>query len=308
MANLIDLWIRIKLPFLKDRELYHSLKKILGFYPHDIRPYNIAMRHRSVAIREEGKRVDNERLEFLGDAILGAVVGHIVFRHFPKKPEGFLTNARSNIVKRQSLNKLAKDTGFDQLIITNFKQNTHNNYVTGNAFEALIGAIYLDRGYGHCVRFVRDKIMTELVNIDKAANEINYKSKLLEWGQRHHVSVSFQFEESKENNATPVFHSRVIMAGIECGTGKGYSKKESQQKAACQALNRLHQDRDFAFSITAPQEQQMQRYEDIAPVSAEEKQNANSDDTVDIDFSDVIMRTKSREEIISEAEEKAFSE
>lgn len=306
--NIIDLWIHIKLPFLKDRELYHSLREILGFYPHDIRPYKIAMRHRSVAIREEGKRVDNERLEFLGDAILGAVVGHIVFRHFPQKPEGFLTNARSNIVRRQSLNKLAKDTGFDRLIITNFKQKTHNNYVTGNAFEALIGAIYLDRGYGHCVRFVRDKIMAELVNIDKAANEINYKSKLIEWGQRHHVAVEFISEESKENDATPVFFSKVTVAGVECGIGKGYSKKESQQKAACQALERLHQDREFAFSITAPKEQQMQRYEDIAPVSAEEKQNANSEDSDDIDFSDITMRAKSREEIIAEAEAKAFAE
>ena len=308
MANLIDLWIRIKLPFLRDRELYRSLNKILGFYPNDIRPYKIAMRHKSMGIKEEGKRVDNERLEFLGDAILGAVVGHIVYRHFPKKPEGFLTNARSNIVKRQSLNKLAKDTGFDRLIIKNFKQKTHNNYVTGNAFEALVGAIYLDRGYAHCVRFVRDKIMTELVNIDNAANEVNYKSKLIEWGQRYHISIEFLSEESKENEATPVFHCRIMISGIECGAGKGYSKKESQHNAAREAMDRINRDKELKLSLTAPKEQQMERYENITPVSAEEKQTAKSDDSVEIDFSDISMRAKTREEIIAEAEAKAFAE
>ena len=308
MANFFDLWIRIKLPFLRDRELYRSLHQILGFYPRDIRPYKVAMLHKSVAVKEEGKRINNERLEFLGDAILGAVVGHVVFKRCPQKSEGFLTNARSNIVKRQTLNKLAQETGFDKLIITNFKQQTHNNYVSGNAFEALVGAIYLDRGYAHCVRFVRDKIMTELVNIDKAANEVNYKSKLIEWGQRHHISIDFQSEESRENNATPVFHCRIVIAGTECGTGKGYSKKESQQDAARKVTERLQKDRDFKLSLIVPQEQQMERYADITPVSAEEKQTAETEETIDIDFSDISMRTKTREEIIAEAEAKAFAE
>lgn len=304
-----DLWIRLKLPFLRDRELYRSLYRILGFYPHDIRPYKTAMRHKSMGIKEEGMRINNERLEFLGDAILGAVVGHVVFKHFPKKPEGFLTNARSNIVKRQSLNKLAQDTGFDKLIIANFKQQTHNNYVSGNAFEALVGAIYLDRGYGHCVRFVREKILRQIVNIDKAASEVNYKSKLIEWGQRHRVDIEFRTEESKEKNASPVFNCCIVIAGTECGTGKGYSKKESQQNAAKQVLERLQKERDFKLSLIAPKEQQMERYEEIRPVSAEEKQAAKSaEENVDIDFSDITMRAKSREEIIAEAEAQAFAE
>ena len=301
----VDLITQIKLPFRKDRELYRSLYEVLGFYPRDIRPYKVAMLHRSVSVKEEGKRVNNERLEFLGDAILGAVVGHIVFKHFPKKPEGFLTNARSNIVCRQSLNKLAKDTGFDRLIVSNFKQKTHNSYVNGNAFEALIGAIYLDRGYGYCVRFIKQRIMDQLVNIENVAKEVNYKSKLIEWGQKHRLDIAFHVEESKENEATPVFLSHVLIAETECGQGKGYSKKESQQKAAQQALEKLQKDRDFVIGLTAPKELQMERYDDIKPLSAEEKEVS---DSLDIDFSDVTMREKSREEIIAEAEAKAFSE
>lgn len=300
-----DLITQIKLPFLKDRELYHSFHQILGFYPKDIHPYKVAMLHKSMVIKEEGKRINNERLEFLGDAILGAVVGHIVFKQFPKKPEGFLTNTRSNIVRRQSLNQLAKDIGFDKLIISNFKQKTHNSYVNGNAFEALVGAIYLDRGYAHCVRFVREKIMKQLVNIEKASMEINYKSKLLEWSQKNKIEIEFKGEEGKENEATPIFWCTILIAGTECGRGKGYSKKESQQKAAKEAMERIQKDRDFVLSITAPKELQMERYEDIAPLSNEEKRDAEN---LDIDFSDVTMKKKSREDIIAEAEAQAFAE
>lgn len=312
MANHIDLWIRIKLPFLKDRELYRSLQQILGFYPHNIRPYKVALLHRSASkkVQLEGKRINNERLEFLGDAILGAVVGHIVYRHFPKKPEGFLTNTRSNIVKRQSLNKLAKDMGLDRLIISDFKQQSHNSYVNGNAFEALVGAIYLDRGYGHCVSFVKKKIMDQLVNIEKAASEVNYKSKLIEWGQRNRVNIEFLSEESKDDNSSPVFNTRIMINNTLCGTGRGYSKKESQQQAAKEASERLRTDREFKLALTAPKELQMERYDDIEPVSVTEKQTAteSTEENVDIDFSDISVRAKTREEIIAEAERQAYTE
>lgn len=307
--DFFDLITRIKLPFLKDRELYRSFHCILGFYPRDIRPYKVAILHRSAAAREEGKRINNERLEFLGDAILGAVVGHIVFNHFSRKPEGFLTNTRSNIVRRQSLNQLAKETGLEKLIVSNFKSKTHNSYVSGNAFEALVGAIYLDRGYGHCVRFVKKKIMDQLINIEKVANEVNYKSKLIEWGQKHRISIDFTFEQGKENAATAVFLSRVLIGGTVCGTGRGYSKKESQQKAAQEALEKLRSDRDFKLSLIAPEEQQMEKYDPIEPLSTEEKQSAKTmEEEVDIDFSEITMKAKTREEIIAEAEKQAFAE
>lgn len=317
-----DFIIKIKLPFLHDRELYHSFYQILGFYPHDIYPYKVAMLHRSASqkaqkdsprhssISEEGRRINNERLEFLGDAILGAVVGHIVYKQFPKKPEGFLTNTRSNIVRRQSLNKLAQETGLAKLIISNYKQQTHNSYVNGNAFEALVGAIYLDRGYAHCVRFVREKIMKHLVDLEKAATEVSYKSKLIEWGQKHRIDVFFEVSQSQNKEASPIFLCRIIIGDTECGNGKGYSKKESQQMAAKEALARIRKDREFVIGLTAPKELQKKIIEPPKPLTQEEKltQDDLMGDNLDIDFSSVTMKEKSREQIIAEAEAKAFAE
>lgn len=142
-----DIIERIKLPFRKDKELYSSFYKILGFYPHHIQYYEQALHHKSSSIKKQGSWINNERLEFLGDAILDAVVGDIVFRHFKGKREGFLTNTRSKIVQRETLNRLAVEIGLDKLIISSTHSSTHNSYMCGNAFEAMVGAIYLDRGY-----------------------------------------------------------------------------------------------------------------------------------------------------------------
>ena len=136
LSNFID---RIKLLFRKDKELYLSLYEIIGFYPHNIELYKTALLHKSIARRnEKGKPVNNERLEFLGDAILDAVVGDIVFQHFPGKREGFLTNTRSKLVQRETLNKLAQEMGINQLILSNGRSSSHNSYMGGNAFEVMI--------------------------------------------------------------------------------------------------------------------------------------------------------------------------
>ena len=144
-SNIID---RIRLPFRKEKELFSSLKDILGFYPHNINLYKQALLHKSMGRRnEKGRPLNNERLEFLGDAVLSAVVGDIVFRHFEGKREGFLTNTRSKLVSRNTLGKLAQEMGIDQLVKSSDHSTSHNSYKNGNAFEALVGAIYLDRGY-----------------------------------------------------------------------------------------------------------------------------------------------------------------
>lgn len=233
-----DLIERIKLPFRKDKELYSSFYKILGFYPRHIEYYEQALHHKSSSFKKEGNWINNERLEFLGDAILDAVVGDIVFRHFAKKREGFLTNTRSKIVQRESLNKLAVEIGLDKLIISSAHSSTHNNYMYGNAFEAIVGAIYLDRGYSYCMRFIGQRILSSLINIDKVAyKEVNFKSKLIEWGQKRKVEVGFDLiEQTWEGNSTPVFVTQVNIEGIPCCTGQGYSKKESQQVAAKDTL------------------------------------------------------------------------
>ena len=153
LNNLID---RIKLPFRKDKELFLSLHRITGIWPHHIEYYKIALLHSSIARRnEKGKPMNNERLEFLGDAVLDAVVGDIVFRHFPGKREGFLTTTRSKLVQRETLNHLAKEMGINKLILSSGHQSGHNSNMAGNAFEALVGAIYLDKGYDACMRSMK---------------------------------------------------------------------------------------------------------------------------------------------------------
>ena len=154
-----DFKIMIKLLFLKkDKELYLKLKQILGFYPHNIELYKTALMHKSIMHRNnKGKPVNNERLEFLGDAVLDAIVGDIVYRRFPGKREGFLTNTRSKLVQRETLGKLANEMGVTNLVMSSGRSQSHNSYMGGNAFEALVGAIYLDRGYDTCMRFMKKR-------------------------------------------------------------------------------------------------------------------------------------------------------
>ena len=209
--NIIDI---IKLPFRKEKELFSALYDILGFYPHDISLYKQALLHKSVGRKnEKGRPLNNERLEFLGDAILDAVVGDIVFRHFEGKREGFLTNARSKLVSRATLGKLAQEMGVDQLIKYAGHSTSHNSYMNGNAFEALVGAIYLDRGYDACMRFMEKRILAQVINIDKVAyKEVNFKSKLLEWSQKNRVKLEYKgLEEGRDEKGSPMFTTQVFL-------------------------------------------------------------------------------------------------
>ncbi len=249
--NFID---RIRLPFRKEKELYSSLYRILGFYPRDIKFYKQALLHKSLRRRnEKGRPLNNERLEFLGDAILDAVVGDIVFRHFEGKREGFLTNTRSKLVQRETLGRLAKEMGITRLITTSDRSTVHNSYMGGNAFEALVGAIYLDRGYDACMRFMQKRILKQIINLDKVAyKEVNFKSKLLEWSQKNRVRLEFrQIEQSRDENCSPVFVYQVILEGVEGCQGKGYSKKESQQNASKDTLQLLRRKPQFIDSVFA---------------------------------------------------------
>lgn len=247
--NLID---AIRLPFRKEKELYRAFRNMLGFYPRKISFYQEALMHKSMSAHaKSGAPINNERLEFLGDAVLGAVIGEIVFHHFPRKREGFLTNTRSKIVQRESLGKLAVEIGLDKLLRINESNHTHNNYLAGNAFEALIGAIYLDRGFAYCKSFITNKILQRIIDIDKVAyQEVNFKSKLLEWCQKHKVTLEYVLlDETKAEDGSPLFNSMVVINGQECGRGKGYSKKESHQKASKNALHRLRKDQCLHDSL-----------------------------------------------------------
>ena len=160
-----------------------SLSKILGFYPDNLQIYEQALLHKSSSVETgDGKWLNNERLEFLGDAILDAVVADIVYLHFEGKREGFLTNTRSKIVQRETLNKLAVEIGLDKLIKSSTRTSSHNSYMYGNAFEAFVGAIYIDQGYDKCKMFLEEKIIKRYIDLDKLSRkEVNFKSKLIEW-------------------------------------------------------------------------------------------------------------------------------
>lgn len=249
LSNLLD---RIKLHFQKDSELRKALHGMLGFYPRNLEIYRIALAHKSHVYRNrKGRSFNNERLEFLGDAILEAVVSDLVFHRFERRSEGFLTSTRSKIVQRSSLNRLAKEIGLERLLQVPSQRRGHNSNIGGNAFEALVGAIYLDRGYKTCQWFVENKIVGCLLDIENVANkEVNFKSKLLEWTQKNRVQVDFENEEAlDEKNDSPLFNSTILLEGLTAGEGRGYSKKESQQRASRDALTRLRRDPLFVESI-----------------------------------------------------------
>lgn len=255
LRNQID---KIRLLFRKDKESYFCFYKILGFYPRNIQLYQQALLHKSTSIRsEKGRPLNNERLEFLGDAILDAIVGDIVYKHFEGRREGFLTNTRSKIVQRETLNKLAVEIGLDKLVKYSTRSSSHNSYMYGNAFEAFIGAIYLDQGYERCKRFMEEKIFKNHIDLDKMSRkEVNFKSKLIEWSQKSKVEVSFELiEQFLDEDYNPMFHTEIRIEGISAGKGTGYSKKESQQNAAQAALKKIKNDASFKEQIEATKAQ-----------------------------------------------------
>lgn len=253
LRNQID---KIRLLFRKDRESYFCFYRILGFFPRDIKVYQQALLHKSISMRsEKGRPINNERLEFLGDAILDAIVGDIVYRHFEGRREGFLTNTRSKIVQRETLNKLAVEIGLDKLVKYSTRSSSHNSYMYGNAFEAFIGAIYLDQGYDRCKQFMEEKIFKNYIDLDKMSRkEVNFKSKLIEWSQKNKMEVSFELiEQFLDEEYNPMLHTEVRIEGISAGTGTGYSKKESQQNAAQMALKKI-KDAAFKEEVQAAKE------------------------------------------------------
>jgi ribonuclease III len=336
-SNFID---RIKLPFRKEKELYLSLYTILGFYPRNIELYQMALSHKSIHFKnKKGKPVNNERLEFLGDAILDAIVGDIVYKHFPGKREGFLTNTRSKLVQRETLNKIAQEIGLSRLIYSSGRNFSHNSYMAGNAFEALIGALYLDRGYNLCMRFMQKKILTKMVNIDTVAyKEVNFKSRLIEWAQKNKMTIAFNLlEQKKDDEGNPVFKYCVVIEGIKCNSASGFSKKESQQLASEETLECLKKNTRFCdalFEAKKKRQEAEQNKETAQEQTVESTKNTTQpaqdeplETTVitttgkpkeevvemkeidEFDLSDITANPKepTQEEIIAAAEEAAFA-
>lgn len=287
LRNQID---KIRLLFHKDRESYFCFYKILGFFPRNIRFYEQALLHKSTSIRsEKGRPLNNERLEFLGDAILDAIVGDIVYKHFEGRREGFLTNTRSKIVQRETLNKLAVEIGLDKLVKYSTRSSSHNSYMYGNAFEAFIGAIYLDQGYERCKQFMEKKILKNYIDLDKMSRkEVNFKSKLIEWSQKTKMEVSFELiEQFLDQDYNPMFHTEVRIESLSAGTGTGYSKKESQQNAAQMALKKIKSDEAFKETIETAKIQNHAAKENMAT----EETQIVAEETSAVETSEVLEAT-----------------
>jgi ribonuclease III len=296
--------------------------------------------HKSIHFKnKKGKPVNNERLEFLGDAILDAIVGDIVYKHFPGKREGFLTNTRSKLVQRETLNKIAQEIGLSRLIYSSGRNFSHNSYMAGNAFEALIGALYLDRGYNLCMRFMQKKILTKMVNIDTVAyKEVNFKSRLIEWAQKNKMNIAFNLlEQKKDDEGNPVFKYCVVIEGIKCNSASGFSKKESQQLASEETLECLKKNTRFCdalFEAKKKRQEAEQNKETAQEQTVESTKNTTQpaqdeplETTVitttgkpkeevvemkeidEFDLSDITANPKepTQEEIIAAAEEAAFA-
>lgn len=261
---ILNLFDRMKLPFRKNKEFLSALYDILGFYPHNIEIYRIAFSHKSLSYRRDAdskkggkdrkannrdrkprsentsKPLNNERLEYLGDAVLETIVSDILFHHFPHKREGFLTSTRSKIVQREALNRLAADMGLEKLILAAQGTRMSHTNIGGNAFEALMGAIYLDRGFKTCQWFINNRVIGRYVDLDNVAQkEVNFKSKLLEWSQKNRININFKDSACDDEKG---FRTVISIEGITIARGSGRSKKESQQEASKEALTRMRRE------------------------------------------------------------------
>ncbi|MFE2862757.1 Ribonuclease 3 [compost metagenome] len=233
-----------KLYFSPDREYVRKLKNLLGFVPGNVHLYKMAFRHKSVAVTiKEGAKNSNERLEFLGDAVLGSVVAELLFKKYPYKDEGFLTEMRSKIVSRANLNQLSRKLGFNELIQFDARMISFPNKqgsLLGDAFEALVGAVYLDRGYVFTKSFLLNRIIKPHVDIHLLEQtETNFKSRLIEWCQHTGKEIVFRQTDNPEGESSKMFSIEAVVDGIVCGLGRDFNKKSAEKSAAEKACEFL---------------------------------------------------------------------
>ncbi|MBU0487181.1 MAG: ribonuclease III [Bacteroidetes bacterium] len=227
--------------YSKEKEFIQALKNIIGVTPDNVFLYRLAFRHRSAAQDVNGMRSSNERLEYLGDAILGAIIAEYLFKKFPYKDEGFLTEMRSKIVSRENLNKLSRKLGLDQFIEARIEHSSLNKSAGGDTFEALIGAIYLDKGYNASRKFIIKRIIgchLDIEDIEKT--EQNYKSRLIEWSQKEKIQLEFRVVSEVETINGKIYEIGVFVNEEIKGAGKDFSKKKAEQRASEIACTELH--------------------------------------------------------------------
>lgn len=227
----------------RERELYKQFKIITGRRPNNLVLYERATRHVSAAaVNEQGIKDSYERLEYLGDAILGMVVAEMLFKRFPFKEEGFLTELRSKIVNRESLNNLSKKIGLVELVKYHKSRGSGISHksVYGDSLEALIGAIYLDQGFRFTRRFIQNRLIRPHYDFeDLARTTTNYKSKIIEWSQKENKTIRFEIVQSNEDARDRQFISQIFIDDEPLEKGFGYSKKKAEQDAAQKSLQLL---------------------------------------------------------------------
>ena len=218
----------------EDESFYYELKELLNFKPIKLSHYKKAFTHRSLKlIDSKGNPINYERLEFLGDAILGTVIASYLYKKVPHGDEGYLTQMRSKIVSREHLNTLGKDLDLIRFIKSNISKDHISKNLHGNIFEALIGAIYLDRGYNYCYQFIYEQVIMPYVDIERLEGKISsYKGYIIEWCQKNKKKYKFDSYEDTGKQAKKHFSVRISIDGVIVAKGRATSKKKAEEIAA----------------------------------------------------------------------------
>jgi ribonuclease-3 len=218
----------------EDEGLYYELKALLKFSPKKINYYKKAFTHRSLKLKDKkGNPINYERLEFLGDAMLGSIIASYLYKKVPKGSEGYLTQMRSKIVSRDHLNELGKDLNLIKLVKSNFDKDNVGDNIYGNIFEALIGAIYLDRGYNYCKKFIYENVIIPYVDIAKLEGKItSYKGLIIEWCQKQKKQYDFEIYEDSGNENVKHFSVKISIEGALVAKGRATSKKKAEEQAS----------------------------------------------------------------------------
>ncbi len=228
--------------FGDDKIYYKGVNKMFGIYPRNIDLYKMALIHKSASVvLDSGEMLNNERLEYLGDAVIEAVISDMLYIDFPGMDEGVLTQMRSKIVSRQSLNELATKIGLEEYVIVQSSLSGNRKHLYGDAFEALIGAIYLDKGYNYVNRILINGLIAKHVNLSELLEtETDYKSRLIEWCQKRRKKLIIDCRpEENYREQEPHFVAIASIDGQELGYGIGGSKKEAGQRAAKNTIEKL---------------------------------------------------------------------
>jgi len=217
-----------------DREFYDGMQRLLKFSPKQLEFYQKAFTHRSLKkVDKNGEPYNYERLEFVGDAMLGSVIASYLFIKVPNQSEGYLTQMRSKIVSREHLNELGKDLNLISFVKSNIPKNNIGDNIHGNIFEALIGAIYLDRGYDYCSKFIYDKVIVPYVDIPKLEGKItSYKGLIIEWCQKNKKKYFIDTYEDTGNETVKHFSVKIKIDDIQIAKGRATSKKKAEEQAS----------------------------------------------------------------------------